>query len=121
MLVEWEWFNVDICEILDDQIDVWGIKVFNVEFKYVDFDDCMICVIVKQVEVEWLCCVKVIDVEGEFQVVEKFLEVGQIFFLMCEVMQLCYLIILQIIVSDCSNIIVFFLLIDLLLMGKIRE
>lgn len=80
MLVEWEWFNFDVQQIFDVQIDFWGIKVINVEIKYIDFNESMVCVIVCQVEVECEWCVKVIYVDGEKQVVVVLMEVVEMFF-----------------------------------------
>lgn len=42
MLLEWDKLNLDIQEIIDVQIEEWGIKVVNVEIKYVDLNELMI-------------------------------------------------------------------------------
>ena len=42
MLAAREKLNTDIQGILDEQTDVWGIKVSNVELKRVDIDESMI-------------------------------------------------------------------------------
>lgn len=114
MLVECEKFNFDIQKVFDIQIDLWGIKIVNVEIKYVDLNELMICVIVCQVEVECECCVKVIYVEGELQVLEKLFEVVWMLVQQFEVIQLCYLQMFMQIVGDKSLMIVFLLLMEVL-------
>ena len=52
MLSERERLNTDIQSSLDQQTDVWGIKVSNVEIKHVDLDESMVRAIAKQAEAE---------------------------------------------------------------------
>jgi regulator of protease activity HflC (stomatin/prohibitin superfamily) len=67
LLAERERLNADIQLILDQQTDVWGIKVQNVEIKHVDIDESMIRAIAKQAEAERERRAKVIHADGEYQ------------------------------------------------------
>ena len=67
MLAERDRLNADIQSILDQQTDVWGIKVNNVEIKHVDLDESMIRAIARQAEEERSRRAKGIHAEGEMQ------------------------------------------------------
>src|SRR5258708_19511234 len=78
LLAERDRLNADIQEILDQQTDVWGIKVTNVEIKHVDLNENMIRAIAKQAEAERLRRAKVINAVGEQQPAQKLLEAGHL-------------------------------------------
>lgn len=52
MLAKRDELNAHIQGILDQQTDVWGIKVSNVEIKHVDLNESMVRAIAKQAEAE---------------------------------------------------------------------
>lgn len=91
MLSEREKLNSDIQKILDEQTDVWGIKVSNVEIKHVDLDESMIRAIAKQAEAERDRRAKVIHAEGELQASQKLLEAAQVLAKQPQAMQLRYM------------------------------
>lgn len=114
MLSEREKLNHDIQTILDQQTDVWGIKVTNVEIKHVDLDESMIRAIARQAEAERERRAKVINAEGEFQASQRLLEAAQVLTKQEEAIQLRYLQTLIDIAGEKSSTIVFPLPIDLL-------
>jgi regulator of protease activity HflC (stomatin/prohibitin superfamily) len=114
MLAERGKLNTDIQQILDEQTDVWGIKVSNVELKHIDLNETMIRAIAKQAEAERLRRAKIIDAEGEQQAAEKLAQAGQILADRPEAMRLRYLTALQNIAGDRSSIIVFPLPMDVM-------
>src|SRR3977135_792397 len=114
LLAERDRLNADIQEILDQQTDVWGIKVTNVEIKHVDLNENMIRAIAKQAEAERLRRAKVINAMGEQQAAEKLVEAGQLLAREPRAMQLRYFEALHDIASERSSTIVFPLPTDLL-------
>ncbi len=78
MLAEREKLNADIQTILDQQTDLWGIKVANVEIKHVDIDESMVRAIAMQAEAERFRRAKIISAEGEQQAAQKLIEAGKI-------------------------------------------
>jgi regulator of protease activity HflC (stomatin/prohibitin superfamily) len=107
MLAEREKLNNDIRRILDEQTDVWGIKVSIVELKHVDLNETMVRAIARQAEAERLRRAKVIDAEGEFQAAQRLAQAGEILSARPEAMQLRYLTALQSIAGERSNTIIF--------------
>ncbi len=107
MLVDREKINADVQRILDEQTDVWEIKVSNVELKHIDLNYTMVRAIAKQAEAECMRRAKVIDAEGELQAAHKLLEAGQIMSKQSEAMQLRYLGALLNVAGDRSSTIVF--------------
>jgi len=107
MLAEREKLNADIQVVLDEQTDVWGIKVSNVELKHVDLAENMVRAIARQAEAERSRRAKVIDAEGELQAAERFLKAAEIMAKRPQAMQLRYLTTLNTIANDRSSIIVF--------------
>ncbi|MBM3530432.1 MAG: slipin family protein [Alphaproteobacteria bacterium] len=107
MLAEREKLNNDIRRILDEQTDIWGIKVSIVELKHVDINETMVRAIARQAEAERIRRAKVIDAEGEFQAAERLAQAGEILAARPEAMQLRYLTALQSIAGERSNTIVF--------------
>ncbi|MEW5755752.1 MAG: slipin family protein [Pseudomonadota bacterium] len=114
MLANREQLNSDIQRILDQQTDVWGIKVSNVEIKHVDLDESMIRAIAKQAEAERERRAKVIHAEGELQASQKLLEASQVLAQQPQAIQLRYMQTLIDIAGDKSSTIVFPLPMDLI-------
>jgi len=108
---------------LDQQTDVWGIKVSNVEIKHVDLDESMIRAIAKHAEAERVRQAKFIHTEGEKQAAGKLLEAAQTLSKRAEAIQLRYLQTLTEIAGERSNTIVFPLPIEFLekLLGKSKQ
>lgn len=114
ILAEREKLNNSLQQILDEQTDIWGIKVTNVEIKQVDLNESMIRAIAKQAEAERDRRAKVIHAEGEFQASEKLLEASQTLAKQPQAMVLRYLQTLGSIAEENNSTIVFPLPIDLL-------
>ena len=66
-----ETLNVQLQDILDQQTDVWGIKVSLVEIKDVDLPQEMRRAMSKQAEAEREKRAKIIHADGEYQAAEK--------------------------------------------------
>lgn len=107
MLAEREKLNLDIQTALDEQTDIWGIKVSTVEIKHVDLNESMIRAIARQAEAERERRAKIIHAEGELQASEKLLQAAQRLSEQPEAMQLRYLQTLANIAGDKSSTIVF--------------
>lgn len=114
MLASREELNSDIQGILDQQTDIWGIKVSNVEIKHVDLNESMIRAIAKQAESERERRAKVIHALGEQEAAEKLSEAAKILSHQPQALQLRYLQTLTEIAGEHSNTIVFPLPVDLL-------
>ena len=78
MLSKRESLNAYICKILDEQTDVWGIKVLNVEIKDIDLNDTMVRAIAKQAEAERTRRAKVIHAEGELQASKQLAQAAEV-------------------------------------------
>jgi regulator of protease activity HflC (stomatin/prohibitin superfamily) len=114
MLSERDKLNHDIQQILDEQTDVWGIKVANVEIKHVDIDESMIRAIARQAEAERYRRARIIGAEAEQQAAEKLVEAGEMLAKHSESMQLRYLSTLQDIAGEKNSTIVFPVPVDLI-------
>lgn len=114
MLSSRDALNQDIQSILDQQTDIWGIKVSNVEIKHVDLNESMIRAIAKQAESERERRAKVIHALGEQEAAEKLSEAARILSLQPQALQLRYLQTLTEIAGEHSNTIVFPLPVDLM-------
>ena len=114
ILAERDRLNRDIQQVLDEQTDIWGIKVSNVEIKHVDLDESMIRAIAKQAETERIRRAKIINAEGEQQASQKLLDAADIISKNPQALQLRYLTALHEIAGERSSTIVFPLPIDLL-------
>tara|TARA_R110002096_G_scaffold29497_13_gene88810 strand:- start:6359 stop:7123 length:765 start_codon:yes stop_codon:yes gene_type:complete len=114
LLAERERLNHDIQKILDEQTDIWGIKVSNVEIKHVDIDESMIRAIAKQAEAERERRAKVIHADGENQAAEKLVEAASQLNTQAGAMQLRYLQTLVEIAGEKSSTIVFPLPVDIM-------
>ncbi|MFZ9035333.1 MAG: slipin family protein [Francisellaceae bacterium] len=113
MLAKRDRLNADIQKILDEQTDIWGVKVINVEIKHVDLNESMIRAIAQQAEAERARRAKVINAEGEFQAAQKLQEAAKVLSEQPASIQLRYLQSMVDISSDKSTTIVFPLPIDL--------
>jgi len=114
MLAERERLNANIQGILDEQTDMWGIKVANVEIKHVDLDESMIRAIARQAEAERERRAKIIHAEGELQASDKLMKAATVLSQQHEAMQLRYLQTLTQISEENSTVIVFPLPVELL-------
>src|SRR5438876_9975785 len=114
MLAERDRLNADIQEILDQQTDVWGIKVTTIEIKDIDLNETMVRAIAKQAEAERLRRAKVINAMGEQQAAEKLVEAGRILAQEPQAMLLRYFAALHDIAGERSSTVVFPLPTDLL-------
>lgn len=83
--------NHSIQKILDEQTDVWGIKVETVEIKDVDLDETMVRAMAKQAEAERDRRAKVIHADGEFQASQKLTEAAAQLATQPQALQLRYL------------------------------
>jgi regulator of protease activity HflC (stomatin/prohibitin superfamily) len=83
--------NNQVQEILDAMTDPWGIKVTNVEMKYIDLPQEMQRAMARQAEAERDRRAKIINAEGEFQAAEKLSEAAGIIGKHPEAIQLRYL------------------------------
>jgi regulator of protease activity HflC (stomatin/prohibitin superfamily) len=78
LLSKREKLNVKLQEILDQQTDVWGIKVSLVEVKQVDLPQEMQRAMARQAEAEREKRAKIIHAEGEFQASAKLAEAAAV-------------------------------------------
>jgi len=83
--------NNQVQEILDAMTDPWGIKVTNVEMKYIDLPQEMQRAMARQAEAERDRRAKVIHAEGEYQASAKLAEAAEIIGKYPEAIQLRYL------------------------------
>ncbi|KHK03026.1 slipin family protein [Desulfovibrio sp. TomC] len=83
--------NEQVQTILDTHTGPWGIKVANVELKYIDLPQEMQRAMAKQAEAERERRAKIINAEGEFQASARLAEAAEIISARPEAMQLRYL------------------------------
>ncbi len=83
--------NTQIQAILDEHTDPWGIKVTNVELKYIDLPQEMQRAMAKQAEAERERRYKVISAQGEFQAATKLAQAAEIITKYPVALQLRYL------------------------------
>lgn len=114
MLSERDKLNSDIQQILDQQTDIWGIKVTSVEIKHVDLDPTMVRAIARQAEAERERRAKIIHAEGELQAAEKLVQAAEAISKRTEALQLRYLQTLTEIAGEKSSTIVFPVPMDML-------
>jgi regulator of protease activity HflC (stomatin/prohibitin superfamily) len=86
-----EKINAHLQEILDTHTDPWGIKVANVELKYIDLPVEMQRAMAKQAEAERERRAKVINAEGEYQAASRLAEAAEIIARHPTALQLRYL------------------------------
>ncbi len=83
--------NNQIQEILDEHTDAWGIKVTNVEIKYIDLPQEMQRAMARQAEAERDRRSKVINAEGEFQASRRLTDAAKVISRYPQALQLRYL------------------------------
>ncbi|WP_034641337.1 slipin family protein [Desulfovibrio inopinatus] len=83
--------NEQIQTILDLHTDPWGVKVSNVEVKYIDLPQDMQRAMARQAEAERERRAKVIGAEGEYQAAAKLADAAEIISRHPEALQLRYL------------------------------
>jgi regulator of protease activity HflC (stomatin/prohibitin superfamily) len=114
LLSQREELNSRLQTILDEQTDVWGIKVSVVEVKTVDLPTEMQRAMAKQAEAERERRAKVIHAEGEYQAAEKLKDAAQVLAQEPISLQLRYLSTLSEIGVEQNTTVVFPIPIDLL-------
>lgn len=114
MLAERNKLNAHIQQMLDEQTEVWGIKVGMVEIKDIDLNETMVRAIAKQAEAERERRAKVIHADGEFQASQKLLEAAQVLSQQPQAIQLRYLQTLSNIAEEKNSTIVFPLPIEIM-------
>ena len=83
--------NEQVQTILDQHAGPWGIKVANVELKYIDLPQEMQRAMAKQAEAERERRAKVINAEGEYQAATRLAQAAEIIAVRPEALQLRYL------------------------------
>jgi len=91
ILTHREKINDQIQSILDEQTDPWGIKVSNVEVKYIDLPQEMQRAMARQAEAERNRRSKVINAEGEYQAANRLSDAAEILQKYPQALQLRYL------------------------------
>lgn len=91
ILTHREKINDQIQSILDEQTDPWGIKVSNVEVKYIDLPQDMQRAMARQAEAERNRRSKVINAEGEYQAANRLSDAAEILQKYPQALQLRYL------------------------------
>ena len=109
-----ETLNVKLQEILDQQTDVWGIKISLVEVKQVDLPQEMQRAMAKQAEAEREKRAKIIHADGEFQAAAKLAEAAGVIAKEPVAIQLRYLQTLTEIGIEQNTTVIFPIPIDLL-------
>ena len=109
-----ETLNVKLQEILDQQTDVWGIKISLVEVKQVDLPQEMQRAMAKQAEAEREKRAKIIHADGEFQAAAKLAEAAAVIAKEPVAIQLRYLQTLTEIGVEQNTTVIFPIPIDLL-------
>jgi regulator of protease activity HflC (stomatin/prohibitin superfamily) len=113
ILSEREHINNRLQEILDTHTDPWGVKVANVEVKYIDLPQEMQRAMAKQAEAERERRAKVINSEGEFQAAEKLAQAAAIIAEHPQALQLRYLQTLREVAAENNSTTLFPLPLDL--------
>ncbi|MFI5167390.1 MAG: slipin family protein [Thermoanaerobaculales bacterium] len=104
--------NQRLQEVIDRHTDPWGVKVANVEVKYVDLPESMQRAMAKQAEAEREKRAKVIHAEGEFQASQRLADAAEVIQKQPTALQLRYLQTLTEIATEKNSTIVFPLPID---------
>jgi len=113
LLAERDKLNDKIQEILDVHTDPWGIKVANVEIKYIDLPDEMKRAMARQAEAERDRRAKVIHAQGEFEAAARLSEAANVISTEPIALQLRYLQTLNEISVENNSTILFPIPIDL--------
>jgi regulator of protease activity HflC (stomatin/prohibitin superfamily) len=106
--------SADVQTILDNQTEIWGIKVSNVEIRTVELTENMVRAIAKQAEAERDRRAKIIHADAEFQASQTLVNAAQILGSIPAAMQLRYLQTLTEIGGEQNSTIVFPMPIDIL-------
>jgi regulator of protease activity HflC (stomatin/prohibitin superfamily) len=114
MLSERKKLSTDVQSILDNQTELWGIKVSNVEIRTVELTENMVRAIAKQAEAERDRRAKIIHAEAEFQASQTLVNAAQILGSLPAAMQLRYLQTLAEIGAEQNSTIVFPMPIDII-------
>jgi regulator of protease activity HflC (stomatin/prohibitin superfamily) len=114
LLSQRERLNQQLQHILDEQTDVWGIKVSAVEVKHVDLPPDMQRAMAKQAEAEREKRAKIIHAAGEYEASEKLAQAAGVIALQPVAITLRYLQTLTEIASEKNSTIVFPLPIEML-------
>jgi len=112
LLAAREKLNVRLQEVIDRHTDPWGVKVANVEVKYVDLPESMQRAMAKQAEAEREKRAKIIHAEGEFQASQRLADAAAVIQSQPAALQLRYLQTLTEIATEKNSTIVFPLPID---------
>jgi len=104
--------NQKLQEVIDRHTDPWGVKVANVEVKYVDLPESMQRAMAKQAEAEREKRAKVIHAEGEFQASQRLADAAEVIQKQPTALQLRYLQTLTEIATEKNSTIVFPLPVD---------
>lgn len=114
MLSDRKKLAIDLQEILEDQTEIWGIKISNVEIRTVELTENMIHAIAKQAEAERDRRAKIIHAEAEFQAAQKLVDAATIIGSVPAAMQLRYLQTLTEIGSEQNSTVIFPMPIDII-------
>jgi regulator of protease activity HflC (stomatin/prohibitin superfamily) len=112
LLSEREKLNVRLQQVIDLHTDPWGIKVANVEVKYVDLPEAMQRAMAKQAEAEREKRAKIIHAEGEFLASQRLAEAAAVMQKEPVSIQLRYLQTLTEIATEKNSTIIFPLPVD---------
>jgi regulator of protease activity HflC (stomatin/prohibitin superfamily) len=101
-----EKLNIRIQEILDAHTDPWGIKVSNVEIKYLDLPQEMQRMMARQAEAEREKRAKVIHAEGEYLAAERLTSAAKIISTTPSALQLRFLQTVTEVASEKTSVVV---------------
>ena len=114
LLSERDAINQQLQRIIDEQTDVWGIKVALVEVKHVDLPADMQRAIARQAEAERERRAKVIHADGEFQAAGKLREAADLMSANPTTLQLRFLQTLTEVAAEKNSTIIFPVPIDII-------
>jgi regulator of protease activity HflC (stomatin/prohibitin superfamily) len=114
LLAERAAINLRLQQIIDEQIEPWGIKVSAVEIKDVELPSSMQRAMARQAEAEREKRAKIIHAEGEFQASGQLAEAARVIAAVPEALTLRYLATLTDIAAEKNSTIVFPLPVELL-------
>jgi regulator of protease activity HflC (stomatin/prohibitin superfamily) len=114
LLSEREKLNQRLQEVIDRHTDPWGVKVANVEVKYVDLPESMQRAMAKQAEAEREKRAKIIHAEGEAQAAQRLSEAAAVIHSQPATLQLRYLQTLTEIATEKNSTIIFPIPLDLI-------
>lgn len=106
LLSKREKLNLRIQGILDTHTDPWGIKVSNVEIKYIDLPQEMQRMMARQAEAEREKRAKIIHAEGEYQAAERLTEAARVISTAPSALQLRFLQTVTEVASEKTSVVV---------------